>query len=158
MTLLAPDGSVMAAAGAAVEAARERLGAGEIIAVKGLGGFHLACDAASDEAVSRLRSRKSRPARPLAVMCRDLTIVRRMCKLSRTEEHELCGPRRPILLLQRRREIRPGSRPISRLVAPGYRDLGVMLPYTPLHDLLLASGGPACVVMTSANRSGEPII
>jgi hydrogenase maturation protein HypF len=158
ISLLDPTGAPRATGGGAIEAARKQLNACGIVAVKGLGGFHLACDASSERAISRLRDRKSRPHRPLAVMFRDLEVVRSVCELSEKESQELSGPRCPILLLVRRRTVDRAAPSLSRLLAPGREDLGVMLPYTPLHDLLLAPGGPECVVMTSANRSGEPII
>jgi len=193
VSLLAPDGAVLAERGDGVSAAREMLSNGRILAIKGLGGFHLACDATNGEAVQRLRDRKPRPHKPLAIMCRDVDTVRAHCELSEAEERELSHPRRPILLLARlalsppspavrEREQGPsrslqreeGARlPLPRAervgegwgegvriapeVAPGHRDLGVMLPYTPLHALLLEPGAPDCLVMTSGNRTGGPI-
>jgi hydrogenase maturation protein HypF len=124
------------------------LQAGAILAVKGLGGYHLACDAASEEAVARLRARKHREDKPFAVM----TIAPNdLVALDDGERELLRAPARPIVLARRR----PGAA-VAPSVAPGTRWLGVMLPYTPLHHLLLAdAGGP--LVMTSGNRSDEPI-
>ena len=135
--------------------AKAVLNNGGILAVKGLGGFHLACDARNQAAVLRLRERKHRPAKPLAIMCRDMEEVRRCVKISADEERELQNPRRPILLLARNEKDDSG---IAAAVAPGHHDLGVMLPYTPLHHLLFDGDAPASLVMTSGNRSEEPIV
>jgi hydrogenase maturation protein HypF len=124
---------------------------GEIVAVKGIGGFHLACDAASPAAVRRLRERKRREERPLAVMVRDLAQARGLAELEREEEALLHSAERPIALVRRR-----AGAPLAAEVAPGSPLLGLMLAYSPLHHLLLAEcGGP--LVMTSANLSEEPI-
>ncbi len=139
----------------AIRAAREMLQAGRIVAVKGLGGFHLACDATADAPVALLRERKGRVDKPFALMSFDLPAVERCCHLN-DEEHALLTSReRPILLLRAR-----SDGPISPLVAPGQRHLGVMLPYTPLHYLLLepADDFPIALVMTSGNYSEEPIV
>ncbi len=139
-----------------IEEARRLLAEGGIVAVKGIGGFHLACDATNDEAVKRLRERKGRGEKPFAIMAYDLEAVKRYCHLSEEEERLLSSRERPILLLREKE----GS-PISRLVAPGLRSLGVMLPYTPLHYLLLAPSDewrPLALVMTSGNLSEEPIV
>lgn len=125
---------------------------GSIAAIKGLGGFHLACDAANDEAVARLRSRKLRTFKPFAVMCADLDAVRQICEVNAEEARLLQDPRRPIIVLQKREH---GS--LSPRIAPFNRSLGVMLPYTPLHYLLFAESGFSALVMTSANMSEEPI-
>ena len=136
-----------------VAAAQRTLAAGGIVAVKGTGGIHLACDALDPAAVARLRRRKHRPEKPLAVLCRDLATARRLCCISDEEAALLQSPRRPILLLEKRR---PGSL--------GYlsqnRRLGLLLPYTPLHVLLAdgSFGGPAALVLTSANRPGCPVL
>ncbi len=134
-----------------IAAAADLLAAGAIVAVKGLGGYHLACDAASEEAVRRLRSRKHREERPFALMAPDLEAVRSLCHLGPEEEALLTSRRRPIVLLRRREEAA-----VAPSVAPRYDTLGVMLPYTPLHHLLLAEAGRT-LVMTSGNRSDEPI-
>ncbi len=135
-------------AGAIAEAVR-RLKAGEILAVKGLGGYHLACDAGNAAAVAALRERKFRKEKPFALMVSDLAAARRLVELDATSEELLASTPRPIVLAPAKREL-PG-------VAPGNRDLGVMLPYTPLHHLLFAAGAPEALVLTSANRSSEPI-
>lgn len=134
---------------------RQLVAKGEVVAIKGLGGFHLACDASNPIAVNLLRTRKRRPDKPLAVMMPDVETVRRYCELSQAEEAELISNRRPILLLRKRPDTQ-----IAEEVAPNQTTLGVMLPYTPLHYLLLepASGIPEVWVMTSGNRSEEPII
>ncbi len=141
--------------GEPIEVARRLLAEGTIVAVKGLGGFHLACDATSAEAVATLRERKQRVDKPFAVMSLDVATVRRYCQVSEGEAQLLESPARPIVLLQRR----PGS-PIAAEVAPANNYLGVMLPYTPLHYLLLGDGAtpiPLALVMTSGNMAEEPI-
>jgi hydrogenase maturation protein HypF len=124
---------------------------GSIVAVKGIGGFHLVCSAQNHGAVSTLRSRKFREDKPFAVMCRDLREVRAHCHVHEEEERLLCSPERPIVLLNRRE----GSS-IAPAVAPFQKTLGVMLPYSPLHHLLL-HGPLKSLVMTSGNISDEPI-
>ncbi|WP_081623137.1 carbamoyltransferase HypF [Thermus oshimai] len=134
---------------AAIRRAVELLREGRIIAVKGLGGYHLACDAENAQAVQALRERKYRKEKPFALMVRDLEIARALIELTPEAEALLTSSARPILLAPARREL-PG-------VAPENRDLGVMLPYTPLHYLLFHYGAPPVLVMTSANRSSEPM-
>ena len=135
-----------------LELAREMLMAGKILAVKGLGGFHLACDATNDEAVGLLRQRKGRPHKPFALMMTTLDEIREHCYVSESEEALLTSVQCPIVLLKRR----PNS-PVGAMVAPGNRTLGVMLPYTPLHHILLRDIGRP-LVMTSGNLSEEPIV
>ncbi len=125
---------------------------GKLVAIRGVGGFHIACDATNDEAVLRLREGKGREAKPLALMMRDVDMVRRYCYLAPEEEELLSSPARPIVLL-RVQEL--GD--ISRHVAPGQGYLGVMLPYAPYHYLVF-DYLDIPVVMTSANPSGLPII
>jgi hydrogenase maturation protein HypF len=143
---------------AAILAAQRALADGRVVAVKGLGGFHLACDAGSDEAVARLRRRKARPAKAFAVMVADLETARRLAHVGDAEAALLGGVEHPIVLLRRR-----ASCPVSALVAPGNPLIGVMLPYTPLHHLLLgpvpgaSDVPPPVLVMTSGNLSEEPI-
>ena len=138
--------------------ARRLLAQGQIVALKGLGGFHLACDAENDEAVRRLRDRKRRSDKPFALMAPDLAAVKSCCAVSEEERKALLSPRRPIVILPRRPDAG-----ISRAVAPNNNTLGVMLPYTPLHSLLFSvtPGDPPAfraLVMTSGNLSEEPIV
>jgi hydrogenase maturation protein HypF len=134
-----------------IRAAAELLRAGKVVAVKGLGGFHLACDPFSPAASGLLRDRKRRADKPFALMAADLEQARRLVVLGPGDDLRLESERRPILVLERR----PDSG-VAEAVAPRQRTLGVMLAYTPLHHLLLADfGGP--LVMTSGNRSDEPI-
>jgi len=138
-----------------IEGVRRLLAEGAIVAVKGLGGFHLACDATNADAVATLRERKQRVDKPFAVMSLDVDTVRRYCQVSEGEAQLLESPARPIVLLRRK----PGS-PIAAQVAPANNNLGVMLPYTPLHYLMLGDGAtpaPLALVMTSGNMSEEPI-
>jgi hydrogenase maturation protein HypF len=128
------------------------LKAGKIVALKGLGGYHLACIASDGPAVAELRRRKHRDQKPLAIMVRDTSAVSEICEVSPTEEAVLTSSRRPIVLLRRR----PGSL-IDPLVAPANPCIGVMLPYTPLHHLILGELEGAPLVMTSGNSSDEPI-
>jgi len=133
---------------------------GEIVAVKGLGGFHLVVDAANTAAVARLRERKHRPTKPLAVMVRDLDAARSLCQVSDEEAALLASPEAPIVLLRKRAAPDgaggPGGAGVADGVAPGNPYLGVMLPYTPLHHLFMrALDGP--IVATSGNLSDEPI-
>ena len=134
-----------------VATAAAALREGEIVAIKGLGGFHLACRADDEEAVAKLRSRKHREDKPFAVMAPDLAAARGLVFLDDQEERLLSSRERPIVLARRRPDAS-----IAPAVAPGHRDLGVMLPYSPLHHLLLAEVGTA-LVMTSGNVSDEPI-
>ncbi|MDH3706999.1 MAG: carbamoyltransferase HypF, partial [Acidimicrobiia bacterium] len=132
--------------------ARAALAAGSIVAVKGLGGYHLAADATSDAAVAELRRRKHRPDKPLAVMTADLDAARRLAHIDEAEAALLTSPARPIVLLRTRTETA-----LSPAVAPNNPLVGVLLAYTPVHHLLLeATETP--LVMTSANVGGEPII
>ena len=140
----------------AAGAAQRALSAGRLLAVKGVGGYHLMCSALSDDAVSELRRRKGRADKPFAVMVADLDAVREVAALDDDEAEQLVSGARPIVLL------RAGAdSPLSVLVAPGNPLIGVMLPYTPLHHLLFRRTSdevvPAALVMTSGNRSGEPI-
>ncbi|MGI5849729.1 MAG: carbamoyltransferase HypF [Christensenellales bacterium] len=124
---------------------------GNIIAIKGIGGYHLCCDAQNIEAVRLLRRRKNRPDRPLAVMARDIPAVNKVCEVSAAEEAILTGTRRPIILLKKRT-----IAPLPDEIAPAQKTLGIMLPYTPLHYLLFQDGFEY-LVMTSGNVSGMPI-
>ena len=136
-----------------LDEARRRLAVGEILAIKGLGGFHLACDARNAEAVAQLRARKRRSDKPFALMARDLAVVEALCEVSEADGAALLGWRRPIVILPRR----PAAA-LPHAIAPGNRTLGVMLPYTPLHHLLFAGADYDALVMTSGNLSEEPIV
>jgi hydrogenase maturation protein HypF len=125
---------------------------GHILAVKGLGGYHLACDATQTEAVELLRSRKLRRFKPLALMARDAGALQEFVQLSEMARGLLESHQRPIVLLPK------GPAPLPETLAPGSPNLGVMLPYTPLQHLLFGEGAPPLLVMTSANRSGEPMV
>jgi hydrogenase maturation protein HypF len=137
-----------------IRAVADALRAGRIVAIKGLGGFHLACDAASTQAVSSLRLRKHRDEKPFAIMVRNLAAVHELCEICPEEAQLLESAGRPIVLLEKLKDARAD---IADGVAPGNRSLGVMLPYTPLHHLLMEEIGSAPLVMTSGNRSDEPI-
>lgn len=139
----------------ALTAARAMLASGAILAVKGLGGYHLACSAADERAVAELRRRKRRGGKPFAVMVGDPAAARELAHVDADEARLLSGPQRPVVLLARRAA---GAR-VAAAVAPDNPDLGVLLPYTPLHHLLLEPGpdGSPVLVMTSGNLGGEPI-
>ena len=158
--------TALATGQAALAAAAAALVAGQIVAVKGLGGFHLLVNGRNQAAVARLRARKQRPVKPLALMARDLAQARQLCEVSPAAAALLTAPEAPILLLPRRPEA-----DVAASVAPGHPTLGVMLPYTPLHWLIFheAAGQPAgtdwmqqlqnlVLVMTSANPGGEPLV
>ncbi len=152
LTLLAPDGRLLAEEQSAVEKARELLAAGKILAVKGLGGFQLACRADREGPVRRLRQRKNRQAKPFALMVRGLSVARELVALGAAEEALLTSPEAPIVLAPRRRQAR-----VAPAVALGLADLGVMLPTTPLHVELFRDAPYEALVMTSGNASDEPI-
>lgn len=143
---------------AALAAAQSAVASGAVVAVKGIGGYHLACAADDETAVATLRARKARSGKPFAMLVRDVDVARRYARVDDTEAAVLSGPARPIVLLRRR-----AGAPVAEAVAPGSPLLGLMMPYSPLHHLLLrpVPGGtgpvPDALVMTSANRSGEPI-
>lgn len=138
-----------------INAAVQALRGGLCVAIRGLGGFHLAVDAASDSAVALLRKRKNRPHKPFAVMARDLASVCRLCHVSTVEAEALESTRAPIVLLRLKKE---ASGRISRLVAPCLDEAGVMLPYTPVHHMIFRHEScPSFLIMTSGNPGGEPI-
>jgi len=134
-----------------IEKTLDLLAKGRTVAIKGLGGFHLACDAKNQDAVSSLRSRKFREDKPFAVMCRDMEEVRKHCEVNQEEERLLLSVERPIVILRRKKDS-----VIGHAVAPYQDTLGVMLPYSPPHHLLL-NGPLKALVMTSGNVSDEPI-
>jgi|CXWL01.1.fsa_nt_gi hydrogenase maturation protein HypF len=151
LALWDPSGAVLATRGGALAAAVEAIRAGRIVAVKGIGGFHLMCDARDDAAVGELRRRKDREEKPFALMFPDLVAVRAACDLSRTEERLLGSPESPIVLLRRH------SSALAPGIAPGNPYLGVLLPYAPLHHLLMREVDFP-VVATSGNRHDEPMV
>ena len=178
LTLRDPAGNV--GEGEPLAAAAELLRQGRVLAVKGLGGYHLAADATCEEAVARLRARKHREDKPFAVMVADLAAARRLAEIDTAAADLLTSPARPIVLLPRRPQAEPDAG-VAAATAPGNRQLGIMLPYTPLHHLLLAALGEAeqsgesghpgelgipgiwasgsrPMVLTSGNVSDEPIV
>ena len=136
----------------AVESAAAALRAGLIVAIKGVGGYHLACRADDDDAVARLRRRKNRPAKPFAVMAADVDAARLICRVSDAAARSLTSAAAPIVLLP----ARAGA--VSSHVAPDLTELGVMLAYSPVHHLLFAEDDMPALVMTSANQGGSPIV
>ena len=142
----------------AITYARKTIAGGGIVAIKGIGGFHLCCDASNEAAVELLRKRKRRPAKPFAVMARNLEVVQSVCELSKEQEEILTGHQKPILLLVRK-EIE--TKQLCSPVAPGNPKVGVMLPYAPVQLLLFQYPDgikmPDFLVMTSGNVSGAPI-
>jgi hydrogenase maturation protein HypF len=155
----ARDGVITTGGDAAIAAAQRVLAEGGIVAVKGIGGYHLACRADCPETVTRLRERKARGDKPFAVLTRNLSTARLLAEIDPGEQRSLTGAARPIVLLHRR----PGA-PVADTVAPGSPLLGVLLPYAPVHHLLLspvpgnAQPVPHTLVLTSANISDEPIV
>ena len=158
-------GSTREASDAIIERCVELLAGGGIVAIKGLGGFHLACDATNEQAVAELRRRKRRSNKPLAVMVRSLADAECLCHVDGVERNLLVGSVRPIMLLRRRATGNdthgsPDALALAPSVAHDLPELGVMLPYTPLQHLLLAAAearGAHALVMTSGNLSEEPI-
>ena len=138
----------------AIAAARELIKQGEIVAIKGLGGVHLACDATNPTAVCQLRQRKKRDRKPFALMARNIEIITRYCQVSAAERELLRSPAAPIVLLQKR-QVTAEISELPEAIAPGVMTLGFMLPYTPLHHLLLEDLDYP-IILTSGNRSGEP--
>jgi len=136
----------------ALAAAREMLLEGGIVAIKGLGGFHLACDADDEAAVRRLKQRKDREAKPLAVMAESLAVAAQFSEITPEAAELLESPQSPITLVQKGEEA-----PLAPAIAPDTDTYGLMLPYTPLHALLLEGLGPRALVMTSGNLSDEPL-
>jgi hydrogenase maturation protein HypF len=148
------DGERIAGGEDAIQHSRSLLSAGKVLAIKGLGGFHLACDGTNDAAVKNLRTRKLRVDKAFALMTPDMESVEAHCVLGEAEARLLTSVERPIVILDRKAEST-----VSREVAPNQETLGVMLPYTPLHELLIerAPSFPDALVMTSGNVSEEPI-
>lgn len=148
------NGKMLAEREDAIQTARQWLRDGKILAIKGLGGFHLACDATNSSAVNELRNRKKRSDKPFALMAASLEAIEKYCRVQPAEKTLLESPQAPIVLLEKRT-----GTGIADQVAPGQRTLGIMLPYTPIHWLLLEpeAGYPDVLVMTSGNLSEEPI-
>ncbi len=151
LTLADAAGITVARGADALDSAARLLLQGRIVAVKGIGGYHLACVASDSDATAALRARKYREDKPFAIMVTSVAAARELCEISEAEERALLSMRRPIVLCARRADAR-----VAPAAAPGNKFLGLMLPYTPLHHLLLdAAGSP--LIMTSGNRSDEPI-
>lgn len=151
-TLQGTDGMVLATGQDAIEQAKEHIQNGSIIALKGVGGYHLVCDALQEKAVQTLRHRKGRPRKPLAIMAGSLETAKQYVHISHTEEELLLSPARPIVLLRKVTE----HNTVAPSVAPGMETLGILLPYAPYHYSLVPTN--ALWVMTSANRSGDPVL
>lgn len=151
-TLKGADGTVFASGQDAIEQAKEYIQQGAIVALKGVGGYHLVCDALQENAVQILRQRKGRPRKPLAVMAGSLETAKQYVYISEKEEELLLSPARPIMLLRKVTE----HNTVAPSVAPGMETLGILLPYAPYHYSLVPSN--ALWVMTSANRSGDPVL
>ncbi|MBU1626291.1 carbamoyltransferase HypF [bacterium] len=158
VSLIDSSGQILADNENSFYISRNLLLKGKIIAVKGLGGFHLACDAKNDETVQSLRKRKNRPHKPMAIMCANLSTVYKYFEISPREVDELTSSKRPILLLKLRNNPSGTGKTLSQFLAPNHSFIGVMLPYTPLHHLLFENGIPEALVMTSGNQTDEPII
>ena len=154
LSLSSPDGDVLAVGVNALAGAVERLRSQQVVAIKGLGGYHLAVIASSEKAAACLRARKHREDKPFAVMVKDLETARSLCELSVADKQLLTSPAHPIVLA--RRQQGPKRDGIAPAVAPGNRYLGLMLPYTPLHHLIAGAVGEP-FVLTSGNVSDEPI-
>jgi len=149
------SGNTLSRADDALTAAADAIKSGIILAVKGLGGFHLVAHGCSEAAVALLRTRKLRAEKPLALMYPSIEMVKRDCLVSPLEERLLCSPESPIVLLARKREHHQGS-PLAHSIAPGNPYLGIMLPYTPLHHILMKELASP-IVATSGNLAEEPI-
>lgn len=133
-----------------VDKAVQAISDGKIVAIKGIGGYHLVCDASNDEAIKLLRERKKRPSKPFGMMVKDIDAAKKIAIINAKEEELLCSNRRPIVLLQKR-----DDNSLSDFIAPNINQIGLFLAYTPLHHLILQKLNP--VVATSANISDEPL-
>lgn len=148
---LSEKGKGLARGEAVIEIAAHALQHGQILAIKGLGGYHLACDATNENVIHTLRERKFRKEKPFALMVKNLEVLGLYVNLDDTTRDLLTSTARPIVLIPK------GEKVLPEALAPDNAELGVMLPYTPLHHLLFEAGAPELLVMTSANRSSEPI-
>lgn len=153
VTLYNQGGKLLAENQSAITQTADLIKQGKIVAIKGIGGFHLACDAYQEKVVDELRLRKKRPQKPLAIMVKSLEVVRNFCYISSREEELLTSPEMPIVILKRKREVK-----LPANISPGLSTIGVMLPYTPLHHLLFEHLQLEGIVMTSANPSGLPML
>lgn len=152
VTLHNQSGELLAENQVAVTQAVDLIKRESIIGIKGIGGYHLACDAYQESVVEQLRFRKRRPQRPLAIMVKSLDVARSLCHISNREAEILTSPEMPIVVLQRKDDCL-----LPENLSPGLSTLGIMLPYTPLHHLLFETNKLECIVLTSANPSGLPI-
>ncbi len=152
MTLLSKSGESIAINNNAVTQTIDLIEQGNIVGIKGIGGFHIACDAYQESAIEKLRMRKKRPQRPLAIMVKSLDVAKKLCNLSNEELEILTSSEMPIVILQRNKDCL-----LPQNISPGLSTLGMMLPYTPLHHMLFEDNRLECIVMTSANSSGLPI-
>lgn len=153
VTLKTNKGEILQEGSSAIHQTIQLIQQGNIIAVKGIGGYHLACDATQESAIRQLRLRKRRPKRPLALMVRSLDIADQYCQISPLEKKILTRFEKPIVILSKKER---ASLPNN--ISPGLSTLGIMLPYSPLHQLLFQKSNLSCLIMTSANRSGLPIL
>lgn len=153
VSLFSIEGVKITVENEAIARTKRLLTEGKIIAIKGIGGYHLACDATNQEAIHTLRTRKNRPQKPLAIMAQNLDLVRTICNISQIEEDLLTSTAAPIVVLQQTKQCE-----LPRDLAPGIETLGVMLPYTALHRLLFDDSRLDFLVMTSANPSGLPML
>lgn len=152
VTLHNQSGELLAKNQPAITQTVDLIKQGRIIAVKGLGGYHLACDAYQETVVDLLRMRKKRPQKPLAIMVKSIDVAKNLCHISNREEEILTSQEMPIVVLQRKKDC-----PLPQNISPDLATVGMMLPYTPLHHLLFENNSLECIVMTSANPSGLPI-
>lgn len=152
LKLLNLKGELIADNTLAISKTQELLKQGKIVAIKGIGGYHLACDANQGKVIDVLRKRKGRPQKPLAIMVKSLEVAQKLCYVSHAEEEVLTSSAAPIVLLQRKSDY-----PLPDNIAPELTTIGIMLPYTPLHHLLFENHQLEYIVMTSANTSGFPI-
>jgi len=151
--LLDMEGNMVANLEQAIKDTKKYLKEGAIVAIKGIGGYHLACDATNKAVIERLRARKNRPRRPLAIMAANLEIANKICYISKKEAELLNSPAAPITILKQKE-----NNMLPNELAPGMNTLGVMLPYAPLHHLIVDLDELPLLVMTSANPSGLPIL
>ncbi|OMF62837.1 carbamoyltransferase HypF [Paenibacillus sp. FSL R5-0490] len=136
----------------AIHAASTLLSEGKIVSIKGIGGYHLACDAHNEKAINELRIRKNRPQRPLAIMAKSLETALKYCHVTEKEAEMLKSPEMPIVVLRKKK-----CSDLPELLSPGLSTIGIMLPYSPLHHLLFENSKLECIVLTSSNPSGHPL-